>query len=57
MQKHHNRNNAQSVFCAHQIPSASQIGSLLDPIAPETPYALLAGAGDKLYAQGFLEPF
>ena len=57
MQKHHNRNNAQSVFGVHQIPSTSQIGNLLDPIAPETLYPMLAGVGDKLYAQGCLEPF
>ena len=54
MQKHHNRNNAQSVFGVHQIPSTSQIGNLLDPIAPETLYPLLAEVGDKLYAQGCL---
>ena len=27
MQKHHNRNNAQSVFGVHQIPLISQIGN------------------------------
>jgi hypothetical protein len=57
MQKHHNRNNAQSVFGVHRIPSTSQIGNLLDPIAPETLYPLLAETGDKLYAQGCLKPF
>ncbi|MDD1643488.1 MAG: ISNCY family transposase, partial [Methylococcaceae bacterium] len=57
MQKHCNRNNAQSVFGVHQIPSTSQIGNLIDPIAPETLYPMLAGAGDKLYAQGCLELF
>ena len=57
MQKLHNRNNAQSIFGVHQIPSTSQIRNLLDPIAPETLYPLLAEAGDKLYAQGCLEPF
>ena len=57
MQKHHNRNNAQSVFGVHKIPSTRQIGNLLDPIAPETLYPMLAGVGDKLYAQGCLEPF
>ena len=57
MQKHHNRNNAQSVFGVHQIPSTSQIGNLLDPIAPETLYPMLAEAGDQLYTQGCLEPF
>jgi len=50
MQKHHNRNNAQSIFGVHQIPSTSQIGNLLDPIAPETLYPLLAETGDQLYA-------
>ena len=57
MQKLHNRNNAQSIFGIHQIPSTSQIGNLLDPIAPETLYPLLAGVGDKLYEQGCLKPF
>ena len=54
MQKLYNRNNAQSIFGVHQIPSTSQIGNLLDPIAPETLYPLLAEVGDKLYAQGCL---
>ena len=57
MQKHYNRNKAHSVFGVHQTPSTSQIGNLLDPIAPETQYPLLAEAGDKLYRQGCLEPF
>ncbi len=57
MQKHHNRNNAQSIFGVHQIPSTSQIGNLLDPIVPETLYPMLAEAGDKLYTQGCLESF
>ena len=43
MQKLHNRNNAQSIFGVHQIPSTSQIGNLLDPIAPETLYPLFGG--------------
>jgi len=50
MQKNHNRNIAQSIFGVHQIPSTSQIGNLLDPIAPETLYPLLAETGDQLYA-------
>jgi hypothetical protein len=57
MQKLHNRNNAQSIFGVHQIPSTSQIANLLDPIAPETLYPLLAGIGDKWYAQGCLKPY
>lgn len=57
MQKLHNRNNAQSIFGVHQIPSTSQFGNLLDPIAPETLYPVLAEVGDRLYTQGCLEPF
>jgi hypothetical protein len=57
MQKLHNRNNAQSIFGVHKIPSTSQIGNILDPIAPETLYPVLAGVGDKLYEQGCLKPF
>ena len=34
-----------------------ELPNLLDPIAPEMLYPMLAGAGDKLYAQGCLEPF
>ena len=57
MKKQHNRNNAQSIFGVHQIPSTSQIVNLPDPIAPETLYPIQAEAGDKLYTQGCLEPF
>jgi len=57
LQKHHNRNNAQSVFGVHQIPLTSQIGNLLDLVAPETLYPMLAETGDKLYVQGCLDPF
>lgn len=52
-----NRNNAQSIFGVHQIPSTSQIGNLLDPIAPETLYPVLAEVGDRLYTGGCLKPF
>jgi len=57
MQKHYNRNNAQSIFGVHKIPSTSQIGNLLDAIAPELLYPVLAGVGDQLYTQGCLKPF
>ena len=57
MQLNHNRNNAQTIFGVHQIPSTSQISNLLDPIAPESLYPVLAKVGDKLYEQGCLQPF
>src|ERR1700694_1261517 len=34
MQRRKGRNNAQSLFGVHQIPSDSQIRNILDPIAP-----------------------
>jgi hypothetical protein len=48
IQKLHNRNNAQSIFGVHQIPSTSQIGNLLDPIVPKTFYPVFAAVGDQL---------
>ena len=57
MQKKHNKNNAQSIFGVHQLPSTSQIGNLLDPIAPETLYPVLADMGDQLYQNGCLDSF
>ncbi len=57
MQKKHNKNNAQSIFGVHQLPSTSQISNLLDPIPPETLYPVLADVGDQLYQNGCLESF
>ena len=42
MQKKLGKNNAQSLFGVHQIPSANPIRNLLDPVPPETIYPLLA---------------
>ncbi len=55
MQMRYNWTNAQSVFGVPQIPSTSQMGNLLDPIAPVTVYLMLAKAGDKLcFRNGFI---
>ena len=57
MQKQRGRNNAESLFGIHQIPSDNQIRNLLDPVAPETLSPLLAEIGEGLYRHGRLEPF
>jgi len=57
MQKKHNKNNAQSIFGVHKLPSTSQISNLLDPISPDTLYPVLADVGDQLYRNGCLDSF
>lgn len=57
MQQQQGKNNAQSLFGVHQIPSDNQIRNLLDPIAPETLFPLMASIGDDLYRNAYLEPF
>lgn len=57
MQQQQGKNNAQSLFGVHQIPSDNQIRNLLDPIAPETLSPLMASIGDDLYRNGYLEAF
>lgn len=57
MQKECGKNNAQSIFGVHKIPSDNQIRNILDPIPPETLFPLLAEVGDALYQDGYLTPF
>jgi hypothetical protein len=57
MQQVQGRNNAQSIFGVHQIPSANQIRNLLDPVPPERVFPFLAEIGDGLYQHGYLAPF
>lgn len=57
MQKAHGKNNAQSIFGVHQIPSANQIRKLLDPVPPETVFPLLREIGDGRHQHGYLAPF
>ena len=51
------RNNAQSLFGVHQIPSDNQIRNLLDPVSPEMISPLFAEFSEGLYHHGFLQPF
>jgi hypothetical protein len=51
------RDNAQSLFGVHDIPSDNQIRNLLDPVPAETVYPLMAELSDDLYRQGYLDTF
>lgn len=57
MQQLQGTNNAQSLFGVHRIPSSNQIGNLLDPVAPEHLYPLLAQTGRQLQANGYLDRY
>ena len=57
MQKQLGRNNASSLFGVHEIPCDNQIRKLLDPVPPETLYPVMAGIGDELFRQGYLDGF
>lgn len=57
MQQQQGKNNAQSLFGVHQIPSDNQIRNLLDAITPETLFPLMASLGEDLYRNGYLEAF
>lgn len=57
MQRRLGRNNAQSLFGVHPIPSDNQIRNLLDPVPPETLFPVVAESGEGLYHGGYLQPF
>ena len=57
MQRRLGRNNAQSLFGVHQIPSDNQIRNLLDSVPPETLFPVFAEISDGLYHRGYLQPF
>ena len=57
MQKEQGRNNAQSLFGAHEIPSDAQIRNILDEVAPTELFPLMVAIGDDLYKQGCLDSF
>jgi len=57
MQRRLGRNNAQSLFGVHQIPSDNQIRNLLDPVPPETLFPVVAEISEGLYHGGYLQSF
>lgn len=57
MQGLQGKNNAQSLFGVHRIPSGNQIRNLLDPVSPTDLYPLLAETGQQLQAAGYLDDY
>lgn len=57
MQQAHGKNNANSIFGVHLIPSIPQVRNLLDPVPPEALYSLIAGIGNTLYDLGHLDSY
>lgn len=57
MQQAQGKNNANSMFGIHEIPSDAQVRNLLDPVPPETLYPLMASIGDTLFDQGHLASY
>lgn len=57
MQQAKGKNNANSMFGVHQIPSDAQIRNLLDPVPPDTLFPVMADIGNILFSQGHLESF
>jgi hypothetical protein len=51
------KNNAQSLFGVHQIPSDNQIRNLLDPVPPEQVFPVFEDILQVLEQQGQLEGF
>jgi hypothetical protein len=57
MQAARGQNNAQSLFHLEQIPSDNQIRTLLDPIPPQTLFAVYDRIYDTLREHGILQHF
>ena len=57
MQRRLGRNNAQSLFGVHQIPSDNQIRNLLDSVPPETRFPVFTAISEGGYHSGYLPPF
>jgi hypothetical protein len=57
MQQQQGKNNAQTLFGVHQIPSDNQIRNILDPVEPHTLFALITHIGDELYRNQYLESY
>lgn len=57
MQRRLGRNNAQSLFGVHQIPSDNQMRNLLDSVPPETLSPVFAEISEGLHHSDYLQPF
>lgn len=57
MEHDQGKNNAQSLFGVHQIPSMAQVRNLLDPVPPATLLGTMAAIGDRLFEGGHLSGY
>lgn len=57
MQQAYGKNNAQSLFGVHQIPSMNQVRNILDPISPQILYPLFAEISKGLYQNNYLNAY
>lgn len=57
MPKRLGKNNAQTLFGVHQIPSDHQIRNLLDPVPAETVFPLFADLSEELSRHRYLHSF
>jgi len=57
MQGSKGKNNAQSLFGVHQIPTDNHIRGLLDPVKPEEIFPIFEEILETLEQQGQLKPF
>jgi hypothetical protein len=51
------KNNAESLFGVHQIPSVTQVRNLLDPVAPATLFPVMSAISDLLFERGHLSAY
>jgi hypothetical protein len=57
MQQEKGRNNANSLFGIHKIPTDAQIRNLLDPVPADTLFPLMSNIGNMLHDNGFLDSY
>ncbi|MFZ2406816.1 MAG: ISNCY family transposase, partial [Methylobacter sp.] len=57
MQQAQGRNNANSIFGVHKIPSDAQIRNLLDPVPPCTLFPVISDIGSMLFYHGYLDGY
>jgi hypothetical protein len=57
MQKERGRNNADSLFGVHKIPSTTQIVNLLDPVSPSHVFPLFIDTVEALHRLGELDAY
>lgn len=57
MEQAQGKNNAESLFGVHQIPSVAQIRNLLDPVPASTLFPAMSAMGDLLFECGYLSAY